>query len=448
MQIVRSNRLPRWLHLPTIALIFTAVLASTVSAQSLGALDRQRGHIMLKAVRKDLERNYYDPTFGGIDLSPRWTEADQQIELATRMDQILGAIAQVPLSLGDSHTLFFPPARTLNAEYGWEMQMVGDTCYVSQVDKKSDAAKQGVRPGDIVLVLNGNRPDRRNISLIRYVLQVLAPQPVLRVLLQSPGGIQRELMLAARVRRRPFIMDLTGLDGGRDLSALLRDINNEERKWIHRYVEIRGEVMVWKMPTFSWSADRVRHMFGKIRDRRALVLDLRGNPGGTEKTMLEMIGGFYAGDTPVATLRSRADSSLLVARGRGDKQFEGNVVVLVDGESASAAEMFARVVQLTKRGTVVGDRTMGAVMRSKGYSHTIGNETIMTYGASVTVSNVVMSDGQSLESHGVVPDEVILPTAEDLAAGRDPVLRRALALVGVDVSAEPAGKMFPDGRNQ
>jgi hypothetical protein len=53
---------------------------------------------------------YYDPTFGGVDLSPRWTEADQQIELATTLDQILGAIAQVPLSLGDSHTLLFPPA--------------------------------------------------------------------------------------------------------------------------------------------------------------------------------------------------------------------------------------------------------------------------------------------------------------------------------------------------
>jgi C-terminal processing protease CtpA/Prc len=59
------------------------------------------------------------------------------------------------------------------------------------------------------------------------------------------------------------------------------------------------------------------------------------------------------------------------------------------------------------------------------------------------VSNVVMPDGASLEGRGVVPDEVVLPTAQDLAAGRDPALARALALAGVLVSPERAGRMFP-----
>jgi S1-C subfamily serine protease len=119
--------------------------------------------------------------------------------------------------------MFFPPSRSLTAEYGWEMQMIGDTCYVSEVEEMSDAARQGVKPGDAVLVLNGNRPDRGNIALIRYVLRMLLPQPALRVLLQSPRGERRVLTLAAEVKRRPMIMDLTGLDGGRDLSALVRE---------------------------------------------------------------------------------------------------------------------------------------------------------------------------------------------------------------------------------
>ena len=62
---------------------------------------------------------------------------------------------------------------------------------------------------------------------------------------------------------------------------------------------------------------------------------------------------------------------------------------------------------------------------------------------SVTVGDLIMSDGQSLEGKGVVPDEVMLPNAQDLAAGRDPVLARAIAWASVTVTPEAAGKLFP-----
>ena len=118
--------------------------------------------------------------------------------------------------------------------------------------------------------------------------------------------------------------------------------------------------------------------------------------------------------------------------------------MLVDSFSASASELLARTLQLTGRGTVLGDRTAGAVMVSQTFDHMAGGDrTGVTFATSITVADLVMTDGHSLEHTGVVPDEVILPTAEDLASDRDPVLARALELFGLIATPEAAGRMFP-----
>jgi hypothetical protein len=64
-----------------------------LSAQTIGGYERGRGHLMLRAVRERLEKDYYDPTFHGLDLRVAAARADSQIQAAESNGQIFRIIA-------------------------------------------------------------------------------------------------------------------------------------------------------------------------------------------------------------------------------------------------------------------------------------------------------------------------------------------------------------------
>ena len=184
-------------------------------------------------------------------------------------------------------------------------------------------------------------------------------------------------------------------------------------------------------------------MASKFKKRKALLLDLRGNGGGSEETLLRLIANLFDQDIKVGDLKGRKEQKPMVAKSRGENAFNGKLVVLIDSGSGSAAELLARVVQLEKRGIVIGDRSAGAVMRARHFDHQSGTDTVAFFGASITDADIIMADGKSLEHVGVTPDEIKLPTASDLVASRDPVLAYAASLLGVSISPEKAGSLFP-----
>ncbi len=427
------------------AMLFAALLVATGASQSragatkYATITNVQAREMLDKIQGDIKEYYYDPTMHGVDLDKRFDEARLKIAAAKSQDEALLSIAGAVAALKDSHTTFRPPARPYGVDYGWIMQAVGDSdCYVTAVRPESDAAAKGLKPGDRMLSINGVPLVRANISAIEYGYRVF-PQSGFHLAVRSADGTERTLVTMAKViPGQIMITDMDVIAWARTH----RDIGQHDRS---RYREVSKRILFWKLPDFLIDPDNVAKIASRAHSYETVVLDLRGNPGGNVESMKKFIGEFFDRDVKLGDMKGRQPLKPAIAKTAGKKAFGGTLIVLVDCESKSAAEIFARIIQLEKRGIVLGDRSGGAVMDSKYFVHAVQLDRINVtqYGAMITVADLVMTDGKSLEGTGVVPDERILPTPEDIAAGRDPVLARAATLAGVTITPDEAGKIFP-----
>lgn len=151
-------------------------------------------------------------------------------------------------------------------------------------------------------------------------------------------------------------------------------------------------------------------------------------------------GMFFEQDVKIddSVMRKKTESEM--AQAQHFMNYSGKVMVLVDSGSTSASEAFARVIQLEKRGTVIGDVSGGYLMTSKWFPFFSSG---LDYGASISIANVVMSDGKIVEHKGVKPDDIQFPQPTDIESGLDPVLAHAVEVAGGKMTPEEAGKLFP-----
>jgi carboxyl-terminal processing protease len=195
------------------------------------------------------------------------------------------------------------------------------------------------------------------------------------------------------------------------------------------------------MPIFVLPESEIKHEVASARKHETLILDLRENGGGRHDDLRWLIGSFFDHDVIIGEMTERDKTEPLKATSFGKDAFAGKLIVLVNSESASAAEIFARTVQLEKRGIVIGDQTAGAVRAAKYIPLSPAGR--IFWGMEMSIASLKMSDGADLEGKGVTPDTLMLPTSADLAAQRDPVLSAAAQLAGVQLSPEQPAKMFP-----
>lgn len=430
-----------------VVLLFMVITLIRAHAQQNGqekitTRDREQAEEMLSRIHDAVKKDYYDPKFHGVDMDARYQKYETALKGAPTLGEAFRVVAAYLSGLHDSHTYFVPPSITYRFDYGFRMEMIGARCFVTEVRPSSDAAGK-IHPGDEILKLGAYNVSRKDFSDIKYYLNSLSPQGALELQLRDPQGATRSEQVRTKFLTSQKVVALWYGD------ASFWDMVLRQESMIHllreRWVEV-GDTFIWKIPAFNMTPGEIDSMIGKANKHAALIIDLRGNPGGLIDRLTYLAGCFFDHEVTIGTPIGRKHEKEVVAKPHG-KVFTGKLFVLVDSGSASASELFARTMQLNHRATVLGDLSAGAVMESKIYPFQIGvtggNDLLVFYAASITHDDLIMADGKSLEKVGVTPDVLILPTASDLAAGRDPALAQAVQLAGTKLDAVAAGKFFP-----
>ena len=257
---------------PLAAVLVCAVSATALAGSQLSSFDRGNSQSMLKQIKDDLTKNYYDPKFHGVDVEKVFAEADERLKTAQSAGEASAILADTLLRLDDSHTKFYPPDRLTRVDYGWTAMIVGDQPFVNWVKKGSDAEKKGLSVGDRILAWNRFGPTRANLWQIQYVYRHIRPQQLQRFVVEKPDGAQKTIDVESKVEQR----------AGGDINELIREIEDGYRTTFH-YERAVGDTLVIAMSSFGEPDDVARFM-KKARGYKNLVLDLRGNGGGYART--------------------------------------------------------------------------------------------------------------------------------------------------------------------
>ena len=184
----------------------------------------------------------------------------------------------------------------------------------------------------------------------------------------------------------------------------------------------------------SWEQSMQGRMVAAIealKDTPGLVIDLRGNPGGSALMVRNVAAQFFKGKVEFGRTLTRTGKPVALAFDwielfklkqelEGTGVYGGPVTVLLNAGSGSGSELFAGILQSQGRATVVGQVSCGCLLAYLGYADVPG-------GGKLAYSEVAFefSNGKRIEGVGVVPDVPVPVTIADLLVDRDRALEEA-----------------------
>ncbi|MFI7617945.1 S41 family peptidase [Nonomuraea terrae] len=312
-----------------------------------------------------------------------------------------------------THGVRQPPGSYDDDQYGLGLRVSGDPgtavppLFVTTV-LGGPAREAGLRPGDVIESVSGSAP---------FVDGVVVPAAVAALHPRYPEDRPVRLRLLRQDTGRRWSVTLKP-GSYRPDPAALQPLTTELPRDSVAYVRLRGFA--------PDSADRVLRAIARLRAGRTLtglVLDLRGNGGGSPGEVNRLLGAFAHGK--VTAYQCAADGTCDAMRTDDTVALLGlPLVVLTDRGCASACEHFASAVKDLRLGALVGTRTAGAVS-GPAQPHVLANHTVLTL-----PSKRHLAPGREvIDRIGVAPDHHVPPTPRDAAAGRDPALAAALTLL-------------------
>ena len=387
-----------------------------------------------------LRQNYVAATASRIDWDALRAELRPRAERAASDAEVRGVIRDMLERVGQSHFAILPApvasamtGAALRPEdvgtLGFDVRLLGHSLVVTDVEPEGPAARAGIRAGwtltrvgaravDQALAEIGDAPPNvrgfRAWALGMALLRGPAGDDVDLGFLDGDGKRVARLLVRASERGQPVKLG--------HLPTLFARVDGRR---LERAGQAVGVIAfnVWMTPVsrqFDEAMDR-------LRDTRGIVIDLRGNPGGVLTMIMGLSGHFVTDAVDLGTITTRDSTLKLVANprtvgaaGQPVRPFAGPVAILVDEGSYSASEIFSGGMQAVGRARVFGTRTAGGALPA--VLERLPGGDVLQY----AIGDFVTAAGQRIEGHGVVPDEVVVPSRSDLLAGRDVTLDAAL----------------------
>ena len=337
-------------------------------------------------------------------------------ELPDPQEMTRAAIRGVLATLDDEYTVLIEPqmADIFKEDLSGAFEGIGAAVkmrddgrlVIVQPFEGQPAAQAGLKPGDIILAVDGQ--DIQGMNVFEAIALIRGPEGTAVRLLIERDGKSFEVQIVRRKIEIPVVE-----------SRMLED-----------------NIAYVKLLEFNASAGQKLKV--ALRDLMAqkpkgLILDLRNNPGGLLDVAIDVASQFISrGPILVERFKSGAEQEYL-PKG-GGLALDVPLVVLVNGASASASEIVAGAIQDSGRGTLIGERTFGK--GSVQLSETLSDGSELR----VTTAHWFTPKGRAIQGEGLVPDIVVEVTDEDLAAGRDPQLERAIEYLMIRDSRVKSGK--------
>lgn len=340
---------------------------------------------------------HYDPKLQGVDWPAAGLKYGAEAAAAADDQALYASLGAMVGLLKDSHTHALSPTQTkerrtqTRARTGFYMTRVEGRWIVSELVAGSPAELAGVKTGWVVVARNGTAFGERSEARPKE----------------------------GEVAQWEFLDDR---DQPVALAIAAQSLSTKPRQEVR---VLAGGVVYLRFDAFDM-ADR-RWLSDQLKTNRAapgVVIDLRRNPGGGTISLGITIGEFFDRAVDCGTFITRGGyrggkSSWQI----GSARYGGSVVVLVDGATGSAAEIFAAVLQEHGRAAIVGRKTAGAVLASWYHGLPDGGE------LQLSRQDYVTPQGRRLEKEGVEPDVKVVRTVADVRAGRDVDLEAALRVL-------------------